>query len=132
MLQCFFSSPTIIHSYPGIVGADLPGNANLPIGGLRNANQEIGVPRRTIQLMNRHPTVSAIVPARNEEATIAAAIESLASQPEITEIIVINDQSTDGTSGALKQLSARYARLRALETKELPGGWVGKNYAISL
>jgi len=82
--------------------------------------------------MNLHPTVSAIVPARNEEATIAAAIESLASQPEITEIIVINDQSTDGTTGVLKQLSARYARLRVLETKELPGGWVGKNYAISL
>ena len=48
-----------------------------------------------------HMTVSAIVPARNEEATIAAAVESLAAQPEITEIIVINDQSTDGTAAQL-------------------------------
>jgi hypothetical protein len=79
-----------------------------------------------------HPTVSAVVPARNEEATIAAAVESLATQPEIIEIIVINDQSTDGTDAVLKQLSSRVARLRILETKELPAGWVGKNYAVSL
>ncbi len=77
-------------------------------------------------------TVSAIVPARNEEATIAAAVESLAAQPEIREIIVINDQSTDGTAVALQQLSSRYAQLRILETRELPAGWVGKNYAASL
>src|SRR5580765_6730163 len=110
MLQCFFSSPTIIHSWPGFARADLPLH----------------------QLMNFHPTVSAIVPARNEEATIAAAVESLAAQPEIKEIIVINDQSTDGTAAALQELSSRYAQLRVLDTKELPPGWVGKNYAVSL
>jgi len=77
-------------------------------------------------------TVSAIVPARNEEATIASAVESLAAQPEIKEIIVLNDQSTDGTAAELARLSARYAQLRVLETKILPSGWVGKNYAVSL
>jgi chlorobactene glucosyltransferase len=82
--------------------------------------------------MSIHATVSAIVPARNEEATIAAAVESLAAQPEIKEIIAINDQSTDGTAAALQQLSSRHAQLRIFETKELPGGWVGKNYAASL
>jgi glycosyltransferase involved in cell wall biosynthesis len=82
--------------------------------------------------MNLQPTISAIVPARNEEATIAAAVESLAAQPEIKEIIVINDQSTDGTAAALQQLSSQYVQLRVLETRELPSGWVGKNYAVSL
>ena len=82
--------------------------------------------------MNSHLSVSAIVPARNEEATISAAVESLAAQPEITEIIVINDQSSDGTAGALQKLSSRYAQLRILHTTELPAGWVGKNYAASL
>jgi glycosyltransferase involved in cell wall biosynthesis len=77
-------------------------------------------------------TVSAIVPARNEEATIAAAVESLAAQPEITEIFVIDDQSTDGTTAQLEKLISRYAQLRVLETRELPSGWVGKNYAVSL
>lgn len=82
--------------------------------------------------MNLHATVSAVVPARNEEATIAAAVDSLAAQPEIKEIIVVNDQSTDGTAAALEKLSSQYPQLRVLETKELPAGWVGKNYAVSL
>jgi glycosyltransferase involved in cell wall biosynthesis len=72
------------------------------------------------------------VPARNEEATIAAAIESLAAQPEITEIIVIDDQSTDGTGAALRELGSRFPQLRVLHTEQLPAGWVGKNYAVSL
>ena len=82
--------------------------------------------------MNSNSTISAIVPARNEEATIAAAIESLAAQPEMKEILVINDQSTDGTSARLQELSSRYSQLQVLETRELPSGWVGKNYAASL
>src|ERR1700688_1460935 len=117
MFQCFFSGPTIIHSSPRFARADLPGNANLPIGGSPDANREIGVPRRSIQPMNLHPSVSAIVPARNEEATIAAAVESLAAQPEIKEIIAIDDQSTDGTAAQLKELSTRYPQLRVFETK---------------
>jgi glycosyltransferase involved in cell wall biosynthesis len=82
--------------------------------------------------MGSQATVSAIVPARNEEATIASAVESLAAQPEITEIIVVNDQSTDSTAAELDRLSARYPQLRVLETSALPNGWVGKNYAVSL
>jgi hypothetical protein len=77
-------------------------------------------------------TVSAIVPARNEELTIVAAVESLAAQPEISEIFVVNDQSTDGTAAQLQKLSARFARLRVLNTGALPSGWVGKNYAVAL
>src|SRR5258708_19839604 len=77
-------------------------------------------------------TVSAIVPARNEEAAIVSAVESLAAQPEITEIIVVNDQSTDGTAAELDRLSTRYSQLGVLQTNALPSGWVGKNYAVSL
>lgn len=77
-------------------------------------------------------TVSAIVPARDEEATIARAVGSLAAQPEIAEIIVVNDQSTDGTAAILNDLAARIPRLRVLDTHQLPAGWVGKNYALSL
>jgi len=82
--------------------------------------------------MNPQATVSATVPARNEEASIADAVASLAAQPEIKEIIVINDQSTDATAAVLLELSSRIAHLRVLETENLPAGWVGKNYAVSL
>lgn len=76
--------------------------------------------------------ISAIIPARNEEGSIARAVESVAAQPEIGEVIVVNDQSTDRTGEILAQLAARIAKLRVLSTHELPRGWVGKNYAASI
>lgn len=82
--------------------------------------------------MNRAQSVSAIIPARNEEDTIARAVRSLAAQPEISEIIVVNDQSTDGTAAELARLRLEIPHLRVLETQGLPAGWVGKNYAVSL
>jgi len=82
--------------------------------------------------MNPDTTVSAIIPARNEEGLIARAVKSLAAQPEIAEIIVVDDQSTDATAPILSGLAARIHRLRILETGQLPPGWVGKNYALSL
>jgi glycosyltransferase involved in cell wall biosynthesis len=75
-------------------------------------------------------SVSAIVPARNEEAVIATCIESLANQPEICEILVVNDQSTDGTTNVVRRLMEKIAHLRLLESQDLPDGWVGKNYAL--
>lgn len=48
------------------------------------------------------PPVSIVVPARNEEATLAASVRSLLQleYPEF-EIVVVNDGSTDGTLAAL-------------------------------
>ncbi len=76
--------------------------------------------------------VSAIIPARNEEDAIARAVESVAVQPEIREVIVVNDQSTDGTAAILTELTTRIPKLKILNVDRLPDGWVGKNYAISL
>ena len=75
-------------------------------------------------------TVSAIIPARNEESVIATCIESLARQPEISEIIVVDDQSTDGTAHVVRNLIGKYPRLRLLQAGRLPDGWVGKNHAL--
>jgi glycosyltransferase involved in cell wall biosynthesis len=77
-------------------------------------------------------SVSAIIPARNEEDNIARAVRSLAAQSEIAEIIVVNDQSTDGTAAVLARLRDDVPRLRVIESHGLPAGWVGKNYAASL
>lgn len=76
--------------------------------------------------------VSAIIPARNEEASIARCVESLALQPEIEEIIVVNDQSSDATARVLDELRPRIPQLKVLETGAMPEGWVGKNYAASI
>jgi glycosyltransferase involved in cell wall biosynthesis len=77
-------------------------------------------------------SVSAIIPARNEEAVVAACVESLAGQPEIGEILVVDDQSTDGTESVLQALAQKIPNLRLLRTNNLPDGWVGKNYALSI
>ncbi|HXJ15011.1 MAG TPA: glycosyltransferase [Candidatus Limnocylindrales bacterium] len=74
--------------------------------------------------------VSAIVPARNEEEVIAACVESLATQKEIEEILVIDDQSSDRTAEIVRQLSVQHSKVRLLEAGELPSGWVGKNNAV--
>ena len=74
--------------------------------------------------------ISAIVPARNEEATIETCVRSLANQPEITEILVVNDQSSDRTAEIVRGLSNEVPILRLLDAGELPNGWVGKNHAL--
>ncbi len=76
--------------------------------------------------------ISAIIPARNEEASIARAVESVAAQLEVGEVIVVNDQSTDRTGAILAELALRIPKLKILDAHELPSGWTGKNYAVSL
>jgi glycosyltransferase involved in cell wall biosynthesis len=76
------------------------------------------------------PCISAIVPARNEEAVIGACVRGLAEQAEIAEILVVDDQSSDGTVAAVRRAAAEIPKLRLLETGKLPEGWVGKNNAV--
>ncbi len=82
--------------------------------------------------MNPDECVSAIIPARNEERTIAEAVISVAEQPEIREVVVVNDQSSDGTGEILRRLAAGQPKLRAFGAGPLPAGWLGKNHAASL
>jgi chlorobactene glucosyltransferase len=82
--------------------------------------------------MNPDECVSAIIPARNEERTIGEAVISVAEQPEIREVVVVNDQSSDGTGEILRRLAAGQPKLRVCEAGPLPAGWVGKNHAASL
>jgi len=76
--------------------------------------------------------VSAIVPARDEEPSIAVCIESLVAQSDIGEIVVIDDASSDRTAEIVRRQMKAFPHLRLLQTRELPAGWVGKNYALSL
>jgi glycosyltransferase involved in cell wall biosynthesis len=75
--------------------------------------------------------VTAVVPARNEETVIAACVESLAQQAEIAEILVVNDESSDRTAEIVRELMVKIPRLKLLEIRGVPTGWLGKNYAVS-
>jgi glycosyltransferase involved in cell wall biosynthesis len=80
--------------------------------------------------MTSSALISAIVPARDEEAVIRACIESLALQAEISEIIAVNDQSSDRTLEILQDLARRIPRLRVVDGPSPVAGWVGKNHAV--
>ena len=75
-------------------------------------------------------SVTAIVPARNEESVITTCIQSLGVQSEIAEILVVNDQSSDQTASVVRGLMEKIPNLRLLEAGGLPVGWVGKNHAL--
>ncbi|MDH3222894.1 MAG: glycosyltransferase [Gemmatimonadota bacterium] len=77
------------------------------------------------------PLVSVIVPARNEARSIVACLESIcAAQYDAFEVVVVDDQSDDGT-GALARsvLPGRARRVMVLDGEALPQGWLGKPWA---
>jgi glycosyltransferase involved in cell wall biosynthesis len=77
---------------------------------------------------SRRPSVSVIVPARNEEASLRACLESLVAQVGIEfEIIVVDDGSTDGTRG----IAQSFPDVRVITPGRLPPGWTGKNNAVA-
>ncbi|MFL6450677.1 MAG: glycosyltransferase family 2 protein [Bryobacteraceae bacterium] len=75
------------------------------------------------------PRVSVLIPARNEERSIRAAMESvLATRDVVLELIVLDDHSDDGTSQIVREM-AHDARVRLEFAPELPAGWCGKQFA---
>lgn len=74
--------------------------------------------------------VSVLVPARNEERSIAACVESvLASRGVELEVIVLDDHSTDRTADIVREIAAKDARVRLEVAPPLPPGWCGKQHA---
>src|SRR5271154_1285496 len=82
--------------------------------------------------VNTTKPITAVLPARNEQENIEAAVRSLAGQPEIAEIRVVNDGSSDRTGQILSRLAPEFPHLRVIEADALPDGWVGKNHAAWL
>lgn len=76
------------------------------------------------------PAVSVLIPARNEEAVIAAAVESaLASRGVELEVIVLDDHSTDRTAAIVREIAGKDGRARVESAPALPPGWCGKQHA---
>ena len=83
--------------------------------------------------IDRYPSVSVVVAARDEEAGVREALGSVLDQdyPGSLEVVAVNDRSTDHTGGIIADLAARRPdRLRLLAVDELPEGWLGKNHAL--
>ena len=76
----------------------------------------------------QRPTVSIIVPARNEEACLRDCLQSLVTQSGVAfEIIAVDDHSTDRT----REIARSFPGVRVIEAGPLPEGWTGKNNAVA-
>jgi hopene-associated glycosyltransferase HpnB len=72
--------------------------------------------------------VSVLIPARDEAPSIGGTLGALEQQGKNLAVIVIDDQSSDGTADVAK--GSFGGDLRVLRGQELPDGWVGKLWAL--
>jgi glycosyltransferase involved in cell wall biosynthesis len=76
------------------------------------------------------PSASILIPARNEEASIGAAVAAaLACKAGEFEVVVLDDHSQDRTAAIVRDLAARDDRVRLAPSAPLPDGWCGKQFA---
>ncbi|GAC1528465.1 MAG: glycosyltransferase family 2 protein [Acidimicrobiales bacterium] len=71
------------------------------------------------------PSVSVVIPARDEAERIGPCLQALRIDPQVSEIIVVDDESTDATADVARSLGATVVTGAAL-----PRGWVGKPWAL--
>lgn len=76
-------------------------------------------------------SVSVLIPARNEEKGIQSLLENvLKFDYHNFEVIVYNDNSTDGTQKIVEHfIDENPSRVKLLNGGVLPKNWLGKNYA---
>ena len=76
------------------------------------------------------PSVTAVVPARDEAEVVGRSMASLAAQryPGEWNIILVDDASQDGTAARALQAAPQ---LRVVTARRLPPGWTGKMWAVA-
>lgn len=79
---------------------------------------------------NVAPKISVLIPARNEEESIVAAVNSVLGCRNVElEVVVMDDASTDRTAEIVSRLAANDRRVRLEKAPSLPAGWNGKQHA---
>ncbi len=77
------------------------------------------------------PSLSIVVPAKDEAAGIADCVHRVLGQDyPNADVVIVDDRSTDGTSRLLDELALREPRLKPFHVTSLPSGWLGKCHAL--
>ena len=82
------------------------------------------------------PTLTVVVPARDEAEKIGATLDALmVADYAFVHVLVVDDRSTDGTGAIVDAYVEEYAwrrpgALSAIHIAELPEGWLGKTFAL--
>ncbi|WP_329429996.1 glycosyltransferase [Streptosporangium sp. NBC_01495] len=72
------------------------------------------------------PRISVVIPARDEEARIGPCLSAVLADPDVAEVLVVDDESRDGTARLASELGAK-----VVTGAPLPEGWVGKQWALT-
>ena len=75
----------------------------------------------------------AIVPARNEAELIGPAVTSLLNQNVAVSVVLVDDESTDGTADVARRAAEQIGKAEALiviQSQPLPAGWTGKLWSM--
>lgn len=76
------------------------------------------------------PLVSIVLPARNEERGVGAAVRShLGQRYRRIEVIVVDDESSDATAAEAVAAAEGDPRFTLVRGEPVPEGWVGKSWA---
>jgi len=87
-------------------------------------------PRIRPALPSEQASVSILIPARNEADVIGKTVSTLLSQTHRNfELIILDDNSEDGTGDVACAAGAGDPRLRVIHGKTLPPNWAGKSWA---
>ncbi|WP_043342264.1 glycosyltransferase [Belnapia moabensis] len=86
----------------------------------------------TLPAPPRWPSVTAVIPARDEAETIGETVRGLLAQdyPGPFRLVVVDDRSTDGTGEAARAAAAGDRRLTVILGRARPIGWTGKLWAL--
>ncbi len=77
------------------------------------------------------PCLSVIMPVYNERATVASVIATVLKQPEVVELIIVNDASSDGTREELERVAAEDSRIRLFHHERNQGKGAALRTGIS-
>ena len=70
-------------------------------------------------------SISVVIPARDEAGRIGPLRDAIGGAPGVSEVIVVDDQSSDATAALAEQTGAR-----VVTGTPLPDGWAGKAWAL--
>jgi hypothetical protein len=77
--------------------------------------------------------VSVVIPARDEERSLPAALVSVLANRDVElEVIVVDDHSRDRTAAIVREYAGADARVRLVAAPDLPAGWCGKQHACAV
>jgi len=75
-------------------------------------------------------SVCVLIPARDEAGSIGRVIAALGAQGRNLAVVVVDDQSSDGTADVARAAAGGGIELAVISGRPLPEGWAGKLWAL--